>query len=143
LQELDLTGVGVCGTLPHTWGPGEVQDLDFFSNDITGNLPASYGGLSSLKALDVSCNLLTGTMPSAWGKRRLMPQNLSCYFASRVSAGTGINSSIPASWSHFNSGQLTVNPGQLHGCIPGGIKIYILCGDRRIKKFLTTCRQVP
>jgi Leucine-rich repeat (LRR) protein len=61
MQDLNLAGIGLVGTLPATLKiPTGLRTLDLSSNQLEGPLPQSWVLPSSLSWLDVSNNALTG-----------------------------------------------------------------------------------
>ena len=44
-----------------------LENLDFYGNDLTGNIPAELGNLDHLLTFDLSANQLTGSVPTALG----------------------------------------------------------------------------
>uniref|UniRef100_A0A1D1YSX6 Piriformospora indica-insensitive protein 2 n=1 Tax=Anthurium amnicola TaxID=1678845 RepID=A0A1D1YSX6_9ARAE len=72
LKRLVLSGNQFFGQVPASLGYSmdELLILDLSRNSLTGPLPASLGGLSSLLKLDLSNNLLDGQLPSELGKLR-------------------------------------------------------------------------
>lgn len=69
LQNLDLSGNGLSGTIPSQicrWLPYLVT-LDLSSNDLTGPIPPDLGNCSYLNKLILSDNKLTGNIPSQIG----------------------------------------------------------------------------
>ena len=44
-----------------------LENLDFYGNDLTGNIPAELGNLDHLLTFDLSANQLTGSVPAALG----------------------------------------------------------------------------
>lgn len=58
------------GTLPDAWPVGAspgLTTINLSNNTLTGTLPKSWAGLSSLQWLDLSHNQLEGQLPGEWG----------------------------------------------------------------------------
>jgi hypothetical protein len=119
LTSLSLDGVGIVGPLREAWDNWESMEYLLLSNNnITGKLPKGYAGMRNLRMFDVSTNHLTGTLPDVYGANKIMRSDLT-----KNIIGNNIRSNIPLSWSHFSSGAIYVDPPQVHGCLPGSIKV--------------------
>jgi hypothetical protein len=96
MQALDLSGGGVTGQLPSSWGNWpSLATLNLSFNKITGTLPASFAGLSSLQSLRLEYNKLQGTLPAAWGDATVMPQKVSILLAGNKGIGGTVPMCIP------------------------------------------------
>lgn len=62
LEELELAGMGLGGTLPDSIGRLNLTQLLLQENKITGSFPPYIGNLSNLISLNLSSNLLSGTI---------------------------------------------------------------------------------
>jgi serine/threonine protein kinase/Leucine-rich repeat (LRR) protein len=68
LRRLDLSTVGLWGTLPYSIGFLEnIEYLDLGYNSISGSIPWTLGILSDLRTLTLQSNYLNGTIPSEVG----------------------------------------------------------------------------
>lgn len=69
LKLIDLQNTHVSGSIPYDWG--NLGQLEFlFINDIytvTGSLPSSLGGLTSLKNFTFATTQISGTIPESIG----------------------------------------------------------------------------
>ncbi|KAL3691798.1 hypothetical protein R1sor_005449 [Riccia sorocarpa] len=64
VTQINVTGKGVNGSLPHTLGGlSRLTVLDLSNNSLTGPLPNSLGNISSLRALNLEGNKLFGDLP--------------------------------------------------------------------------------
>ncbi|CAD5172039.1 unnamed protein product [Musa acuminata subsp. malaccensis] len=83
LQELEMAGLGVGGSLPPRIGEGK-QNLSIVNmedNMISGQIPPDISNLSNLTLLNLSSNLLNGTLPKEiWQLPKLERLFLSCNF---------------------------------------------------------------
>jgi hypothetical protein len=108
--------------LPAAWGNWtSLHALFQDGNCLTGTVPASFAGMTNLHRLGLTSNPLTGTLPAAFGELQKMQQNITIDITSTL-----INSSIPSSWSYFTSGTMYAGllPSQLHGCLPGSMRVF-------------------
>lgn len=66
LQYIDLTGMGLTGTLPNCLldSPGALSQIALPNNNLTGSIPNTIPSNSSLYALLLTSNDLTGSIPS-------------------------------------------------------------------------------
>ncbi|OMO73977.1 hypothetical protein COLO4_26765 [Corchorus olitorius] len=62
LEELELAGMGLGGTLPSSLDHPNLRLLDLQENRIFGSIPPEMGNLSSLIMLNLAFNLLNGTI---------------------------------------------------------------------------------
>lgn len=132
LKALRLTGCGLRGSLPGTWGGwASLEDLrlgalrasyGFLSlNYLTGSIPASYANMAKLKYLDLRKNQqLTGTLPPEFGSAGKMPIGARFYLGD-----TGLHGSLPLSWSHFSLGRVDLsNTSNISlNCTPDGLSV--------------------
>jgi hypothetical protein len=121
LQTLELSGCGVTGQLPSSWGNWtSLVTMGLSFNKITGTLPVSFGGLPNIQSLGLDFNQLRGTLPAAWGDAATMPKNVTITLSgSKALAGT-----VPGSWRHFSSGSIEVSFTGIRGCLPDGVPVY-------------------
>lgn len=134
MKLLELTGCGLRGSLPQSWGSwtslealyvpslfnfNEYPYEETVANGLTGSIPSSYANLSKLKFLDVSGNELTGMLPPEFGYAGKMPNDAVFYLAF-----TGLTGPIPLSWSYFSLGLVDVSATAVNiSCIPDGLNV--------------------
>lgn len=132
MKLLDLTGCGLQGQLPNSWGNwkslealyvGSLDpqtDAQLPTNNLTGSIPPSYANLSNLKLLGLSGDVgLTGQLPPEFGSAGKMPINAVFYLGS-----TGLRGPIPLSWSYFSLGLVEVGDSQIDlTCVPDGLLV--------------------
>lgn len=69
LESLDLSQLGLVGTLPSTMAAlGTISSLNLAYNCISGTLPSSLVSLEYLRELDLQTNYISGTLPSELGE---------------------------------------------------------------------------
>lgn len=91
---------------------GKVTAITFYSNSLSGNLPASLGNLTSLITLNLAANGLTGSIPSSFGNLTKL-QTLGLEFNSNL-GGT-----LPSSLGNLTSLQtLLLQQDQFTGSLP-------------------------
>ncbi|KAJ1388414.1 Serine-threonine/tyrosine-protein kinase, catalytic domain [Sesbania bispinosa] len=113
LDSFNASGFMLNGSIPDWFGEnlGALQVLDLRSCSITGMIPGSLGGLSSLKFLLLSRNSLTGRMPSTLG----MLSGLSVLDLSE----NMLSGPVPSSLSKLgNLTRLDLSSNYLYGSIP-------------------------
>jgi hypothetical protein len=132
MKQLDLTGCGLKGSLPRSWGtwaslealtlPSVIDIYDYSEtapNDLTGSIPSSYANLGNLKFLALSGNPLTGTLPPEFGSAGKMPIEAVFYLDY-----TNLQGPIPLSWSYFSLGLVEVGSTNIDiTCIPDGLLV--------------------
>jgi hypothetical protein len=123
LEEFDLSGASVAGTLPESWGNWtSLSVLDLSNTELQGTLPGSFSGMVSLTHLNFSSSRLTGAVPSKYGEAKLMRTDVVFDFRN-----SSIYTIIPSSWSYFARGVVYINPDQAHGCLPDNIHVDTGC----------------
>ena len=71
LRELHLQGANLTGQLPAWLGNlTSLSYLDLSSNMVVGSIPSGIGNMRSLSYLDLSTNILVGSIPSGIGNMR-------------------------------------------------------------------------
>jgi hypothetical protein len=131
MKELNLSGCGLQGTLPRSWGTWaslEALSLPAFDpddypltafNGLAGSIPSSYANLGNLKLLVLSGNPLTGTLPPEFGSVGKMPIEAVFYLDD-----TNLQGTIPLSWSYFSLGLVEVYGTTINTtCIPDGLQV--------------------
>lgn len=79
LQQLDLSGTSINGTLPNEmFDMLMLEKIDLSMTRLTGSLPSEIGYLRRLKELRISRTQLNGTLPSTMGELRSI-ENLEIY----------------------------------------------------------------
>ena len=118
---------------------GRVSKLNLAGNELTGTIPASLGGLTSLVELDLGRNMLTGTIPASLGfLTELEKLNLGDNrLTGRISANLGNLANLQELWLNDNQLDRTIPPklsdltdlsemhlssNELTGCIPAGLQ---------------------
>ncbi|KAE8782660.1 Receptor-like protein kinase HSL1 [Hordeum vulgare] len=77
VEDLDLSGNQITGSIPMAIGVLKLNALNLSGNQISGTIPAAFGFLSELTILDLSSNALSGEIPKEINKLRLNFVNLS------------------------------------------------------------------
>ncbi|EXB95291.1 LRR receptor-like serine/threonine-protein kinase FLS2 [Morus notabilis] len=102
----------IIGEIPASFGSMEfLQVIDLSSNKLLGNIPASIGNCSFLKVLDLSNNNLSGNIPAYLGKLRFL-QTLHL-------GGNKLSGRIPSSLKNLSSLEtLDLGNNRLIGRLP-------------------------
>ncbi|OMO85627.1 hypothetical protein CCACVL1_10073 [Corchorus capsularis] len=74
LEELELAGMGLGGTLPSSIGHPNLMRMELQENRIFGSIPPEIGNLSNLNVLNLTSNLLNGTIPEEIGRLSRLEQ---------------------------------------------------------------------
>ena len=124
LQKLDLTKVGVGGTLPKSWS-GMVSLREAYMTqacgkglsspcptELSGALPASWGSLRNLQVLHLGFNHFNGTLPAQWsamGSLRELAVDRNF-----------LSGELPGEWKAWGTKmqRLYINSNQLSGTLP-------------------------
>ncbi|KAF7086511.1 hypothetical protein CFC21_089797 [Triticum aestivum] len=77
VEELDLSGNQINGSIPMAIGVLKLKALNLSGNQISGTIPAAFGFMSELTILDLSSNALSGEIPKDINKLNLNFLNLS------------------------------------------------------------------
>ena len=96
LQLLQLVQNKFSGTLPSTGWPAQLQVLDAQFNRLTGSVPPELSSLSQLQQLRLPDNNLTGTLPAAWGGPDAFPAGLQVLQVSR----NALTGTLPGNWAN-------------------------------------------
>ena len=118
LQTLTVTASGLTGTIPNSIGG--LTSLTLLSTDIpfSGTLPAAIGQATSLRVIQMINTIFSGVLPSQLGRLGYLTQ---LSLAGQTGAGTGFQSLIPAELiALFNTTLvvLDLSNNQLFGAIP-------------------------
>ncbi len=111
LEELNLWGNEIGGTIPNLSRLSNLKLLKLQNNSLTGTIPAWFGDMSSLSGLYLHANNLNGSIPADLGRltglRRLWLDR------------NALTGSIPTALSGMtNLGTLNLHTNQLTGSIP-------------------------
>ncbi len=114
LQEFTCAGCLLQGSFPPDWGTSSnllaLKSLDLGTNQFTGTLPDSWGGLVNLQELTLSSWSWVGPLPPYWGNMR------SLAYANLTNLLVDPAGCFPAAWETCNglvSGRnLVTNAGQ-------------------------------
>ncbi|OMO85628.1 hypothetical protein CCACVL1_10074 [Corchorus capsularis] len=114
LEELELAGMGLGGTLPSSIGHPNLMRIELQENRIFGSIPPEIGNLSNLNVLKLTSNLLNGTVPEDIGRlSRLEQLSLSHNF---------FNMTIPAALAKLlHLGLLDLSNNNFCGEIPASL----------------------
>lgn len=100
LQEFTCAGCWLRGTFPPDWGTSSnllaLRQLDLGTNQFTGTLPDSWGGLVNLVNLTLSSWSYVGAVPPFWGQMR------SLALVNLTNLGVDPASCFPAAWETRN-----------------------------------------
>jgi Leucine-rich repeat (LRR) protein len=113
LRRLSLKG-NLSGTLPPEWsGLSMLEQVDLSGNRLTGSLPGSWGSLARLELVDVAENLFSGTLPASWGRLTRMK-------GLRFMANARLSGTVPASWDALGATLewVQLSGTNLTGCLP-------------------------
>lgn len=94
LLELDLSRLGLNGSLPDSWGNASaaLRSLDLSFNNLAGTLPGAWGSALGLESLNLKANpRVAGTLPAQWSSMsslRILHMN-----------DTACEGTLPASWA--------------------------------------------
>ncbi|OMO73991.1 hypothetical protein COLO4_26763 [Corchorus olitorius] len=114
LEELELAGMGLGGTLPSSIGHPNLIRIELQENRIFGSIPPEIGNLPNLNVLNLTSNLLNGTIPEEIGRlSRLEQLSLSHNF---------FNMTIPAALAKLlHLGLLDLSNNNFCGEIPASL----------------------
>jgi hypothetical protein len=115
LLELDLSRLGLNGSLPESWGNASaaLRSLDLSFNNLAGTLPGAWGSALGLESLNLKANLrVAGTLPAQWSSMsslRILLMN-----------DTACEGTLPASWASGMSALeiLDLSNSRLRGTLP-------------------------
>ena len=80
-----------CSALPIC--PRHLPCRLLLNNSLTGGLPDSWVGLSTLRLLDLTGNRLEGPLPGGWAAPGALPQ-----LSNLILAGNAISGKLPGAW---------------------------------------------
>ncbi|KAF5201845.1 Leucine-rich repeat receptor-like protein kinase pxl1 [Thalictrum thalictroides] len=111
LQMLNLAGNSFTGRLPEFISSSKLDSLDLSENNLSGNIPASFGNLSELMQLNLQVNQLSGSIPEELSScKKLVNLDLS---------GNQLTGQIPVGFSEMPVlSQLDLSVNHLSGQIP-------------------------
>ncbi|CAD6268760.1 unnamed protein product [Miscanthus lutarioriparius] len=115
LRELHLQGANLTGQLPAWLGNlTSLSYLDLSSNMVVGSIPSGIGNMRSLSYLDLSTNMVVGSIPSGIG-------NMTSLSYLDLSHNM-LDASIPSGIGNMRSlSHLDLSCNMLHGDVPSGI----------------------
>jgi len=102
---IDLSGMGLTGTIPHEIGSGIItlEDLSLYDNDIVGPIPPSMTTLKDLYFVDIGKNWLTGSVPVFGESLTYLYLNGNRLTGNSNRGKNGINYDLKHLWLHQNS----------------------------------------